>query len=654
MKQYTLAEAESVLKKFWGYPSFRKGQDKAIESVLQGNDTLILFPTGGGKSLCYQVPAMVLDGLTLVISPLVALMQDQVDQLQKLGIQATFINSTLPGYEIEQRLVNARNGMYKLLYVAPERLASDRWKIEQPRLNINLVAIDEAHCISEWGHDFRPSYRTIREELSDLDDTVTWVALTATATPEVKQDLLHTLQFKNAEVVTGGFKRENLHWWVNKTERKNEMLEKAVKKASSLGSGIVYASTRRDCEKWADIFSKSGIASKAYHAGLKSEKREQVQNEWVSGTISLVVATNAFGMGIDKADCRYVIHYTLPFTLEAYYQEAGRAGRDGEISYPILIYKESDVEYLKSRIIQSYPEYETLKKVYNGICDELNLAVGSLQETPELIDFQAISKRTGLTERECKQSVNVLQRLEILELTEIKEPQIGLHFTVDKRNLEQFISRSKPQKANFVDTLYRQFGSVSFENYFFLSQNHLKRKLAVTLNQLRKALNVFQDHDRILNYKWQSEKTLVHLLESRMSKLQIDHKKAFHYRDVLLKKLDYMRRYAETDQCRDVFLRNYFGETDKTVCGTCDVCLDNNISNEEKVGSEEIRRLKTLFSEGEQSISDLKKKTGWSTGRLKETVKYLVREDVIEFSRDVEGYRLRETWRKESSPSSSN
>ena len=642
MENPTLSDAESVLKKFWGYQSFREGQDTAIESVLKGNDTLILFPTGGGKSLCYQVPALVLDGLTLVISPLVALMQDQVDQLQKLGIRATFINSTLPGYEVEQRLVNARNGMYKMLYVAPERLSSERWEIEQPQLNIKLVAIDEAHCISEWGHDFRPSYRKIKNELSGLDKKTRWVALTATATPEVKEDLLKTLQFNEPNVVTGGFKRENLHWWVNRTEKKDEKLKQAVLKASRLGSGIVYSSTRRDCEKWAGIFSSKGIKSKAYHAGLGSDEREKVQNEWINGDISLVVATNAFGMGIDKSDCRYVIHYTLPFTLEAYYQEAGRAGRDGKISYPILIYKENDVEYLRSRITQSYPEYDTLKKVYNSICDELELAVGSVQEKPQEISFSDISKRSGLSENDCKSAVKVLQRLEIIEVTEIYEPRVGIYFTVDQQSLQKFIDHSKPQKGNFVDIIFRQYGPATFSDYYYLSENHIKRKLDVSVNQLRKALKVFQDHDKILKFKWQSQITLVKIFESRMGKLQIDHRKAYHYRDVLLKKLDYMHRYAVTDRCRDVFLRTYFGETDMEKCGFCDNCLAAQKNGNKLITKDQILQLQHILTEGSKTIEDLRSETGWDLIRLKRTIKYMIREDVVEqVNEETKSYRLR-------------
>ncbi|MDX1591000.1 MAG: RecQ family ATP-dependent DNA helicase, partial [Balneolaceae bacterium] len=276
-----IQQAYDALKEYWGYDAFRPGQEEAIRSVLQGRDTMVLFPTGGGKSLCYQVPSLILDGLTLVISPLIALMQDQVEQLGNHGIRAAYINSTLPLREVEQRLVNARNGMYRLLYVSPERLDSDRWKNELQNLNISLVAVDEAHCISEWGHDFRPAYRDIRSALSDLPESVRWMALTATATPEVKKDILESLQFKDPAVVSAGFSRPNLKWWVTAAEKKHDVFMNAVRKAVHRGSGIVYTDTRKDCEEKADRLSSAGISARAYHGGLDPELRESVQNEWV-------------------------------------------------------------------------------------------------------------------------------------------------------------------------------------------------------------------------------------------------------------------------------------------------------------------------------------------------------------------------------------
>lgn len=632
-------KAKNALQHYWGYSSFRPGQEEAIRSVLEGNDTLVLFPTGGGKSLCYQVPAVVQDGLTVVISPLIALMQDQVEQLNQAGIRATFLNSTLSSYEVEQRLVNARNGMYKLLYVAPERLSTDLWKTEQSNLGIELVAIDEAHCISEWGHDFRPSYREIRKELEDLPDQTKWIALTATATPEVKKDILENLQFEDPVVVTGGFKRANLHWWVSKTERKRALLTKTVKKAAKLGSGIIYASTRRECEEWADYFTQKGIFTKPYHAGLNSGMREQVQKEWIEGTISLVVATNAFGMGIDKPDCRYVVHLTIPFSLEAYYQEAGRAGRDGEISYPVLIFKESDIDYLKNRVEQNYPDYETLEKVYNGLCDELDLAVGSQQEAPEEIHLENISRRIQLPVSQVSTSINLLQRMDILTQIDLREPRVGIHFIVNSNYLLGFIDESNSEKGSFLDLLFRQFGPQVFVEMQYLNVSYLTEKLETTSNQLFKALKVFAEHDQILKFKWQEETKLVQIKDARMTKLRIDTDRAYHYRDILLKKIDYMARYASTNVCREVFLRHYFGESNCEPCGTCDNCVEGE-KILSAVTNSDIQTVQKALQKGKKSFSDISRIANWNRKKTQQVISYMRRENYLHSDESGNHYSL--------------
>lgn len=638
-EELTIEKAREALQSNWGFSSFRTGQEESIQSVLDGNDTLVLFPTGGGKSLCYQVPAVIQDGLTVVISPLIALMQDQVQQLNQTGIRATFINSTIPLYEVEQRLVNARNGMYKLIYISPERLTTDLWKAEQPNLNIQLVAIDEAHCISEWGHDFRPSYRKIRKELDDLPESTRWIALTATATPEVKKDILENLEFDDPVVIAGGFKRENLHWWVSKTEKKREMLRKTVSKASKLGSGIVYASTRRDCEQWADHFNQNGISSKPYHAGLDTATRNSIQQDWIDGDISLVIATNAFGMGIDKSDCRYVVHYTIPFSLEAYYQEAGRAGRDGEISYPILIYKESDVQYLKSRVEQNYPDQETLKKVYDGLCDELDLAVGTEQDSMEEIDFDHISKRTKLPVSHVSNSVNLLQRLDVLTQIDLREPRVGVQFIVNSDYLLEFIDESEAGKGDFLDGLFRQFGPQVFSEVQYLDTEYLTQKLETTSNQLYKALRVFAEHDQILNFKWQEETKLVRIKEARVQKLRIDSNMAYHYRDILLKKIDYMARYASTNACREVFLRHYFGETDCEPCGYCDNCVSGE-KEASLVSREDLQVITETLKSGEKSFSEISKNANWNRKKTQKVLSFMVRENYVESDPSGDHYSL--------------
>jgi len=629
MSQWTLDDARQALQKYWGYEDFRPGQDTVIESVLRGDDTLVLFPTGGGKSLCYQVPALVMDGLTIVISPLVALMQDQVEQLKERGIRATFINSTIPRYEVEQRLVNARNGMYRLLYISPERLATDRWKVEQQQLNISLIAIDEAHCISEWGHNFRPSYRKIKEEFGELPDDVRWMALTATATPEVRDDLVKNLEFKNPSIVTSGFDRPNLQYWVSKTPRKKETLIKAVERGAKMGSGIVYANTRKDCEKWAHEFTRRGIGSAAYHAGMSSDNRERVQKQWIEGSVPVVVATNAFGMGIDKSDCRFVIHYTLPLSLEAYYQEAGRAGRDGEPAYPILIYKDGDLELLKSRIERAYPEYETIKLCYDGLCDELELAIGTLHESASAVNFSKIAKRTGLSVNKVSSSLQVLQRLELLEITELYVPKIGVRFVVSHEMLRSFIERSESKKGEFLDRLYRQFGPNAFHQSHYLDESYLTEKLNVTAHQLKKALEVFAERDQILAYELLGEQPLIRLTEPRMQRFEIDRHETYHYRDVLLKKLSYMHQYAETGGCREKFLRIYFGETNLSDCGHCDYCVTKKGDPKIAVNQVDLGKVRELLRSGVQNANGIRQATGWSHEKVQRVIHFMTREQQI-------------------------
>ena len=532
------------LQKYWGYESFREGQDDAIRSVLSGEDTVVLFPTGGGKSICYQVPATVFKGITLVISPLVALMQDQVQQLKDRKISATFINSTLSSWEIEQRLVNARNGMYKLLYCSPERLKTSLWEAELPKLDIDLVAIDEAHCISEWGHDFRPSYREIRESLETLDDSTSWMALTATATPEVRKDIIDNLGFEDANVISKGYDRPNLYWWVVPAEKKREKLLNAVRKGSEHGAGLIYGGTRRNCEELAEIITdKLGINTKAYHAGVEQEKRIKIQEQWIAGDLPLVAATNAFGMGIDKSNCRYVIHYQMPYSLEAYYQEAGRAGRDGVKSFPILLYKPSDSAIAEKRLKDSYPEQEQLQKVYDALCDTFNLAVNTGMEEAEQVSIPALQKRANLPFKIVKSSLKVLNQLGVIQLIDYIVPQIGVRYIASEDYVRNKIDTlENKQKADFLDTLYRQFGPESFNEMIYLDVDYLKRKLNQTENAIVKGLQVLQAHDQILNYETLGELPLVRLIEERQRNLPFGRTQLEKHRNSLLKKMDKKER----------------------------------------------------------------------------------------------------------------
>ncbi|MFC5450461.1 DNA helicase RecQ [Paenibacillus aestuarii] len=347
-----LSEARKVLQHIYGYPEFREGQKNIITNLLQGRDTLGIMPTGGGKSICYQVPALLMEGVTLVISPLISLMKDQVDALASLGVPATFINSTLESREVEQRLQGAMQGKYKLLYIAPERLESERFRARMHALKLPFVAIDEAHCVSQWGHDFRPSYVAIAPFIRELPHRPIVAAFTATATTEVTEDIARLLELDDAGIFVNGFSRDNLELTILRGENKKDYIQAYVKEHTHQ-PGIIYAATRKDVEDLYELLRKKGFAAGKYHAGLTDEERSYMQESFLYDDIRVMIATNAFGMGIDKSNVRYVIHYNMPKNMEAYYQEAGRAGRDGEPSECILLFSAQDIMTQKFLIEQN-------------------------------------------------------------------------------------------------------------------------------------------------------------------------------------------------------------------------------------------------------------------------------------------------------------
>lgn len=623
-------KAQQSLQQRWGFPSFRPGQDEVIQSVLDGKNTMVLFPTGGGKSLCYQVPATVLDGLTIVISPLVALMQDQVQQLNDRGISATFVNSTISSWEIEQRFANARNGMYDLLYCSPERLKTTLWEAEQPNLDIDLIAIDEAHCISEWGHDFRPSYREIRPSLEAIADEVTWIALTATATPEVRDDIQKSLELEDPVIVSKGFERPNLKWWVSQTEQKEKKLLQAVQKAAKSGSGLIYGGTRRNCEDLSQkIEQRLGIETKAYHAGIDSVDRNIIQEEWIEGTTPLVVATNAFGMGIDKADCRYVIHYDMPYSLESYYQEAGRAGRDGDESFPLLLFKPADAIIAEERIKDSYPQKEQLQQMYDVLCDHLNLAVGSEMESKEEVSITALEKRSGISSRKVRSSLKVLNQLGIIEMIEYISPQVGVQFLVSQDYIRnQIETLENQQKAAFLDTLFRQFGGEAFSRKKYLEFDYIQRKLNVSPNAVLKGLQVLQDRDHMIAFESIGELPLIHLVDERQSTLQLSKDELEKHRNNLLKKLEYMKGYVETKTCREVYIRRYFGEEKVSDCGHCDNCLKAS-SSVDLLSNANFQQVKSILTDGAKTINQISDDCGLAESSVKKLLSYLIREEKV-------------------------
>lgn len=634
MTEELFQQARANLRKYWGFDDFRPGQDEVVRSVFSGRQTLVLFPTGGGKSLCYQVPATVLDGVTLVISPLVALMQDQVFQLQQKGVPATFVNSTISRSEVEQRLVNARNGMYKLLYCAPERLETELWQNMMPDLSLSMIAIDEAHCISEWGHDFRPVYRKIPEMMGPVADRIRWLALTATATPEVRQDIVSALGMKDPEIISRGFNRPNLQWWVNRDEQKKRRLGEILRRAS--GSGLIYAGTRAGCEQISNWLNQNGWKSEPYHAGLKPEERERIQNEWIEGSLPLVVATNAFGMGIDKPDCRFVVHFDISSSMEAYYQEAGRAGRDGEESYPILLVKNADLPAARKAIMDSYPDRTQLEMIYNVICDHWNLAAGSEMGEPQKMDISQLRKRSGYSRRLVWSGVRILDQLGILSLARMDVPQVGIRFVLSRDALQDRLDRLKaPAKRDFIDQLARMMGPDVYHRMVYMDERQVLTRLQVSSAMLANGLKVLSDEQFLLYDLIRNEPVGI-LTEARYSRFPRSEEEIIRHRSRLLKKLDYMAGYVATKGCRSRYIRIYFGEKDVPErCGKCDNCRN---TGEKGVTSEDIDTVASLLREEPMAFQMLQRQTKWKRTHLKKVLALMMREEVISELKD-EGRR---------------
>lgn len=558
-----------ILQKYWGYTSFRPLQEDIIQSVVDGKDVLALLPTGGGKSLCYQVPALVLDGLTIVISPLIALMKDQVARLQQLGIPAAAIYSGMRQVEIDRLLDNARFGNLKLLYISPERLRTDMLKARLPLMPISRIAVDEAHCISQWGHDFRPSYLQIGD-LRDILPLVPFIAVTASATKEVKHEMLELLRMQNAVVFKNSFARPNLGYHVVHREDHLNYIERLLAKAG--GSSIVYVRQRKTCVELAEWFSAKGIKSAAYHGGMEMKLRDQVQDQWIANKTQAIVATNAFGMGVDKGDVRLVVHFDLPPGIEEYYQEAGRAGRDGDEAHCVVVYKSATEKNLRTRVAASFPELDYIRQVYHTLHVYLDTAVGAGGGETYDFDLDKFSSRFQLKASEVYVVLDILAKDGWLLLDEdsMKGSRLNMHTDV---NTLYHYQQSNPKIDIISKALLRGYEGL------WSSEVHIQEsKLAkfVDWSEAEVIAQLQRMHQLgLINYKRPSTKSQLTLLKDRVPDqyFNID-QRAFQFRkNRAYARMDAMLNYLRNDvQCREVFIRNYFDENTTTDCGKCDRC----------------------------------------------------------------------------------
>ncbi|MDX1530594.1 MAG: ATP-dependent DNA helicase RecQ [Rhodothermales bacterium] len=563
--------AEAVLQRHWGHPRFRPGQAEAVGAALDGRDVLAVLPTGGGKSVCYQVPAVVTGGLCLVVSPLVALMEDQVLGLRARGVPATYLHAALPYREQEQRWTDAEFGRYRLLYVAPERLESEAFVARAERLPVTLLAVDEAHCISEWGHDFRPAYLRIAEAAERLGCPPT-VAVTATATPEVRADIARFLQLRDPAVIVRGFDRPNLLPSIFHTENKRAKLLEVLEGVP--GSAIVYAATRRGTEAWAERLRRAGVAAEAYHAGLSNATRQAVQARWQGDETRVVCATSAFGMGIDKPDVRAVVHVDPPPTLEAYYQEAGRAGRDGRPAYAVFLFAEADERAARSFVEEGHPDGPTVQAVYAAVCSLAQVPVGSEPDGPVGVDVEAVARLVDRSPLLVRAAVEALARAGAWE-TLPPHPDRGLlRFGQPAEAVRAWAERLDNRAlAAFVRALLRSVHAEAFSGWSDFSLRALERRTELPRERLLHGLAFLAERGVLAFHPPATEGLRVAFAGPRMEKPPVDGRALAKAKERARRRLDDVLRLARSVTCRRHFLLAYFGESSPERCGRCDVCL---------------------------------------------------------------------------------
>jgi ATP-dependent DNA helicase RecQ len=587
---------EQILQKYWGYATFRTLQKEIIESVLASNDTLALLPTGGGKSVCFQVPVLALEGMCLVISPLIALMKDQVEQLQKRGIAAEAIYSGMDWRMMDKVLDEAIDGKLKFLYLSPERLKTEMFLMRAKRMKISLLAIDEAHCISQWGYDFRPLYLEIAS-FRQLIPQVPLIALTATATEVVKRDIQEKLQFKTLDkVFQKSFARENLSYSTFLTEDKTRKMVDILQKVA--GTAVVYVRNRRKTQEIAEILQKNNISADYYHAGLSNQLRSTKQDNWLQNRTRVIVATNAFGMGIDKPDVRVVIHWDLPDSLEAYYQEAGRAGRDERKAYAVALYHPNDLEDLTTRIMLNYPEADFVKTVYQALANYLNVPTGAGEFSNYDFDLAEFQRNFNFTGTQAFYALKLLESEGLIEFNESFHNPAKVMFTLIGKSLYEFQMKN-PKAEPIIRVLQRIYGEGIQTHLVNISERNIAHYIQVSESEIVKQLNRLQDYQVIL-YSPIKEKAQITLLSPRydLTNLPLNLAKIEQRKQRDLAKIKAVKHYlTHPHRCRTQLLLEYFGEISDQACGVCDNCLHKKKAvhaSQELTVSEKIQQVLAL------------------------------------------------------------
>ncbi len=626
-----------ILKKHWGYESFRPLQEDIIMSVLSGRDTLGLMPTGGGKSITFQVPAMALPGLTVVVTPLISLMKDQVDNLRRRRVKAVYLHSGMTVRESKIAREKLINGGAKLLYVSPERLRNQRFIQELRMTEVSLIVVDEAHCISQWGYDFRPSYLNIRS-LRKIFPKVNVLALTATATPHVESDILRQLEMKDAALFRMSFSRSNLNYIVRNTETKIYEIFHILSRTE--GSAIVYVRSRKRTREIAEYLSSAGISSTYYHAGLDISLKEERQNEWQRSGVRVMVATNAFGMGIDKPDVRVVIHFDMPPSLEEYYQEAGRAGRDGKKSYVVLLTSRADSGLLRRRVTETFPPREEIKLLYERVCNYLHVSMDEGYEKLAEFDVERFCEVFSYQRRRCLACLHLLGQAGYLEYLEETEHRSRVMMTCTREELYHVDRLSAD--ADLVLTRILRLYSGLFAEYVYIDERVISRESGIDERRVYESL-LELGRRKVLSYVPRSRSPYIYFPTAREDKRYVMIGKDIYEdrKKVISERTEAMIDYGfGKGKCREKILLEYFGEQDGKDCGRCDICRGRN----QRSGGKEENRLARIVEyirsrPGGADIRIMERDLRIVPSQLSEYLSYLCGEGFVIFEDGLYRYR---------------
>lgn len=628
-----MTDYRKILKQYWGYDNFRGIQEDIIRSIGEGRDTLGLMPTGGGKSITFQVPALAQEGLCLVITPLIALMKDQVRNLRERGIKATAIYSGMTREEIVIALENCIFGNYKFLYVSPERLDTEIFQIKLRSMHVSLITVDESHCISQWGYDFRPAYLKIAD-IRQLLPGVPVIALTATATPEVVSDIQQRLQFRQENVFRMSFERKNLAYVVRHTEDKESELLHILQHVD--GSGIVYTRNRKKTKEISLFLNRNHITATFYHAGLNDETKDSRQKAWLKGEFRVMVATNAFGMGIDKPDVRVVIHADVPDSPEAYFQEAGRAGRDGMKAYAVLLFCARDKITLKQRVSDTFPEKSYIRKIYEDINFYYQMAMGDGRGCTFAFNIDEFCRNFKHFPVQTDSALKILTRAGYLEYTDEQDNASRIMFTITKEELYRIREQSEDTEK-LLRILLRSYTGL-FTDYAYISEDNLSTRSGLSKQQIYETL-LSLSRQHILHYI-PAKKTpyIIYTRERQETERVYLSKEVYEDRkESYVQRINAMIEYAESEnRCRSRMLLRYFGEKNEHNCGQCDVCLQQHQSGLKSGEFEAIsQQLQALLKENPLSLQEIKDKMQVPENHLMKVVSYLVSEEII---RQENGY----------------